>query len=521
MLVLSYLRPWLWRELGLVIAASVMVATGVVMVLMPQRMVSIPATFLTVPLLAGFLSNRRWIIPLGGLSALTLLVLSIVPPAEVSEASDLIAMSMLVVMTTGLVWVVERERKRWQDRVNAQNMELEAAAKSAEEAAESRAKFLATMSHEIRTPMNGVLGLTDALLEGELNEEQRALAEVVRDSGQLLLHVLNDILDLSRLESGRVTLEPRPTSLARTVERVVDLHREPANAMGLRLSSHIDPRVPAWVLIDDTRLSQILMNLVSNGLKFTSEGGVHVEVHPTDDGIRVDVLDTGIGIDPNMVDKLFQPFEQAEASTQRRFGGTGLGLAICASMIALMDGRIGAEPTEDGSRFWFSLPLSVCDPVEAEATYGVLDLTGIRVLVAEDNPINRMVAQRALESMGARPTIVEDGQAAVRAMGEGPWDIVLMDCHMPHMDGFEATRTIRANGDLPRIPILALTASVTEQDRRAALHAGMDDVVGKPFDRKELAETIRRWASSERATDDMTETEDIDAKHEDCPPKRG
>ena len=391
------------------------------------------------------------------------------------------------------------------DARKRQELALLEAQQAAEAAGEAKSAFLANMSHEIRTPMNGVMGVLHLLKGERLTEEGRHMLEEALSCGQMLAELLNDVIDFSKIEAGRLELTNEPLDPRSLLEGVVRLLRPQAEAKGLLLRLDCEPGL-GWVRSDPVRLRQALFNLVGNAVKFTERGSVTVRCGaPRPDALRFDVIDTGVGIPAEVQNRIFQRFDQGDASTTRKFGGSGLGLAITQKLAEMMSGAVGFSSEEGlGSTFWLEIGAERTDPIAemSETLEPVLD--GLRVLVVEDNPTNRMIATKLLESLGAQVATAADGYLGVEAARLGDFHLILMDVQMPGIDGLEAARRIRAlGGAAAETPIVALTANVLAHQRRAYLDAGMDGVVGKPISPGVLLREIARLSAPAPEADEI------------------
>jgi two-component system, sensor histidine kinase len=417
---------------------------------------------------------------------------------------------------------LQRHQEHLEEQVAERTAQLTVAKDRAEDASRAKSDFLANMSHEIRTPMNGVLGMAELALDAQLPAPQREQLQTIRMSAESLLVVIDDILDFSKIEAGQLSIEAVPTELAVLARATVDSFELRARQRGLALRCELAPDLPAAVLVDPGRLRQVLVNLLGDAVKFTAEGTVSLMVGHEgvlDDGrvaLTFAVRDTGIGIAPERLDAIFQPFTQADTSTTRRFGGTGLGLTISARLVSLMGGGLTVHSTERvGSEFMVRLPAMPADADVARSTpvqplrrlpadvapvpaAAALPATAakedeLRVLVAEDNPVNQRIAQQLLRKRKLSVTLADDGRQAVDAFESGRFDLVLMDVQMPEMDGFEAVAAIRAlehSQGRPHTPIVAVTAHAMVGDREKCLEAGMDAYLSKPLRRQLLFELV-------------------------------
>ena len=405
----------------------------------------------------------------------------------------------------GTIWIVEdiTERRRTEQALAKARDEAEAANRA-------KSAFLANMSHEIRTPLNGLIGLARLARSPELDEaRRRQYLDQIGDSAETLAAVIADVLDLSKIEAGKLTVDTIAFDLASLLQALGRVYGALADARGLSYDQRVEPELPRRVMGDPVRLRQILTNYLNNALKFTAHGGLELRADMPHAGwLRVEVCDTGPGIEADVQARLFMPFQQADSSTTRRFGGTGLGLSICRELAELMGGRVGVRSTPGrGSCFWVELPLEAADPDAPDTAWGdevgAESLSGARVLMTEDNAVNMTIAVAMLEQWGVQVSQATDGAQAVRAVVEAdragrPFDAVLMDVQMPVMSGHEATRQLRELYDADTLPIIALTAAALTSERELALQVGMNDFLTKPIDVQRLRDTLTATLDARR-----------------------
>ncbi|HSP57717.1 MAG TPA: ATP-binding protein [Halomonas sp.] len=410
----------------------------------------------------------------------------------------ILAMSVAAMLVVMFLFREARDNAAARRKLETLSHELKATARRAQAASETKSVFLATVSHEIRTPLNGVIGMSDLLLDQPLEGRSRHYAHTIHNSAGLLLELINDLLDFSKIEADRLELESRPVALSELVEGVMALFSHRVESRGVRLASHLDLRLPPRVISDPGRLRQVLLNLVANAIKFTDQGEILLSVMVSDPGhLRFEVTDTGRGITAEQLPRLFEPFQQGDASTARHFGGTGLGLAICRRLVEALGGRLAvqSEPGE-GSRFWFDLPLVPADNDAAKAARKAshpVQLVESRLLVVEDNPVNRQVAVAMLERFGCHVSVAESGAEGLEKARLMRFDLIFMDVQMADMDGLEVTRRLRARGGWSgEVPIIAMTAGGPGGEQARCLAAGMNGYLTKPLFQEALEGMLRR-----------------------------
>ena len=498
--VIALLRPrysdWCaksWVVLSVILAPILVLSNGLV----PATLISL-ATILPVMLVKHYW--RLFAVMIAASSTL------LVPFADLPYDKAIwlrlsISNAVIAIMVLALVTYLEQALVSSLDKSDEMNKALI----REREANQTQSKFLAIMSHEIRTPMNGILGLLDVILSTDVSEQQRSHLEKIRYSGDVLHRVLNDILDFSKLTAGKLIIENVPINIEQLIVDTSAVFQSQAQFKGIELDFCVDNNVKPSLIGDPTRITQVMNNLVNNAIKFTGTGKVNIGLaitHQTDtmQTLEFCVSDTGIGIPNNSKERIFSAFTQADDSTARKFGGTGLGLKIAKNLVEQMGGQMWVNSVENvGSQFFFTLSLIVskAHPINKKVVkHSRIQFTG-RVLVAEDNDINQVVAQQVLLSYGLQVDLADDGQQSIDALENAHYDLVFMDLHMPNIDGFEACSIIRKTH--PDIPIVALTAAVLKDEVQKALDVGMNSHLSKPIDHVQLKNILNRYLVETKA----------------------
>ncbi|MBY0471480.1 response regulator [bacterium] len=481
---LNILRYGVTPTTLIVLLPTAGIASGCVMslALVPRTLIT-QLLLLLVPVIVGFVVQ-------GGESSTAYAVLSSIYTIYLILLSKNLAESSMASLEKTVI-------------ISQQKEELELAWEKAEMGARTKSEFLAMMSHEIRTPLNGVLGMTGLLLDQDLKAEAKGFVETIRSCGENLLVIINDILDFSKLESGKIALENHNFELVHCVSSSIQFFESLAQKKGLSLTYYVDPSSPKMFIGDANRVRQILVNLISNAVKFTEKGSVDITVTSSQKTInlhelRFAVVDTGIGIPSENLPKLFQYFSQVDGSVTRKYGGTGLELAICKRLCEMMNGQIWVESEPNkGSAFYFTIQVQVAADDAVPFTEEIIPKRSVRnkkrILLAEDNTVNQLLAAKLLEKAGYHTDIATNGIEAVQAVKDFNYDLVLMDCQMPELDGYEATRQIRRIEEFKDLPIVALTANALQGDREQCLAAGMSDYISKPVQYSELVKILDKW----------------------------
>ena len=436
------------------------------------------------------------------------------PQSIAQKEADLITSAIMFVLIAGvLVSFLKRSHEKDKNSLIAKSeelqlsqIELSTAKNKAEDATVAKSNFLANMSHEIRTPLNGIIGTAQLLSLSELSTEQRELLQTLQSSSNLLINIISDILDLSKIEADKLPLHPKPVNIRSCIKTVLEISQPGVAVPGknIALNYHIDKNIADYLKLDESRLQQILVNLIGNAIKFTDEGSVSINISAralADDmqEVTFSVKDTGIGISEEALLQLFKPFTQVNTTALRKYGGTGLGLPICKKLVEMMNGRIWAESKEnEGSVFSFSLPLKVVRidmPVPGqEEKQSVYQYRPLNILLAEDNKMNQLIARKTFKKIGYDIDIADNGLAAIEMFAQKPYDLVFMDIQMPEMDGLQAAAYLLNKYHEACPPVIAMTANVLSEDEEKCRAAGMRDFVSKPFTIERLEDVIHRWA---------------------------